>query len=113
VSFAVAASMLGERVLWSAAFVAGPLVVLGNCLPITPGGVGTAEAVSSELFACFGSAQGAEMMILVRISSAILTLPGVAAFLRLPATSEHSSSPEHSKPSGQSKLMASGGATSP
>jgi uncharacterized membrane protein YbhN (UPF0104 family) len=76
-SFTVAGRMMGEFVSWSASFIAGPLVILANCLPITPGGIGTAEAFSSELFTEFGSSHGAEIMILVRIANALLILPGV------------------------------------
>lgn len=81
-ALAVAGRVLGERVPWDAAFLAGPLIVVANCLPITPGGIGLAEAVSSELFASLGSADGAEMMILTRICIALVALPGVLPLLR-------------------------------
>jgi putative exporter of polyketide antibiotics len=82
-SFAVAGRMLGEIVTWDATFLAGPLVFLVNSLPITPGGIGLAEATSSELFSRLGSAGGAEIMILFRICSALLSLPGILPVLGL------------------------------
>jgi len=91
-TFAMAGTLLGTPVSWSAAFVAGPLIVLANCLPLTPGGIGTAEAISSELFACFGSARGAEIMLLVRIAGVLLSLPGIAGFWVIPSA-------KHARPS--------------
>lgn len=86
-SFAVAGTVLGDMVSWEGAFVAGPLVVLINCLPITPGGIGAAEAAASELFAQFGTPGGAELMIFVRLLGAFLTLPGVGAAVVLRSAS--------------------------
>ena len=80
-AFAVAAGLLGEAVSWLEAFLAGPAIVIANCLPITPGGVGVAEAVSSELFHGFGCTSGAEMMVLVRVCIVALSLPGVVGIL--------------------------------
>jgi uncharacterized membrane protein YbhN (UPF0104 family) len=82
-SLAVAGRLLGEIVPWNAAFLAGPLIVVANCLPITPGGIGLAEATSSELFAHLGSAGGADMMILTRICGALLSLPAIVPMLVL------------------------------
>jgi uncharacterized membrane protein YbhN (UPF0104 family) len=80
-SFAVAGRLLGHPVTWDAAFLAGPLIVAANCLPITPGGIGLAETVSSELFTHLGSGYGAEMMVLTRICGALLSLPGLLPIL--------------------------------
>jgi uncharacterized membrane protein YbhN (UPF0104 family) len=80
-SFAVAGGLLGQTVTWDAAFLAGPLVIVANCLPFTPGGIGLAETVSSELFAHLGSAYGAEIMVLTRICGALLSLPGILPIL--------------------------------
>ena len=80
-SLAVAGRLLGETVTWDAAFLAGPLIVVANCLPITPGGIGLAEAASSELFAHLGSAGGAEMMVLIRLCGALASLPGILPLL--------------------------------
>ena len=77
--FAVAAGLLGDVVGLNTVFLAGPLVVLANCLPLSPGGIGVAETASSGLFASFGVLSGAEMMVLIRVCMAMLALPGVAA----------------------------------
>ena len=83
-SLAVAGRLLGEMVAWDAAFLAGPLIVVANCLPITPSGIGLAEAASSELFAGLGASGGAEMMVLVRICGALYHCPGCCRFLPWP-----------------------------
>lgn len=76
-----AGRVIGQAVGWKEAFLAGPLVIVANCLPLTPGGVGVAESASSELFGRLGSAAGAEMMLLTRLVTALLSLPGVAGVL--------------------------------
>jgi uncharacterized membrane protein YbhN (UPF0104 family) len=76
-TFGIAARLLGERIPWDATFLAGPLIVLSNCLPLTPGGMGVAEAVSSGLFASVGTLCGAEMMIILRLCSTAVSLPGI------------------------------------
>jgi len=73
-SFSAAAILLGQDLTWQAAFAAGPLIVIANCLPFTPGGIGLAEAVSSELFAQLGSGAGAEIMALTRLCGVLLTV---------------------------------------
>jgi len=75
-SLGSAAGCIGTDVPASALFLAGPLVVLANCLPISPGGIGVGEAASEALFGAFGISGGAEMMMLVRIVIALLSLPG-------------------------------------
>jgi uncharacterized membrane protein YbhN (UPF0104 family) len=72
---------LGENVPWHTSFLAGPIVTLANCLPITPGGVGLAEAASSESFGGLGSSSGAEMMVLLRICGMLISLPGIFGLL--------------------------------
>ena len=74
--FVLAGRILGEAVTWDVAFLTTPIVAVANVLPITPGGIGTAEAISSEVFGSFGLSEGAEMMVLVRLCSALLSLPG-------------------------------------
>jgi uncharacterized membrane protein YbhN (UPF0104 family) len=71
-----AAGCIGDNVSLSALFLAGPLVVLANCLPISPGGIGVGEAASEALFGAFGVSGGAEMMMLLRIVIALVSLPG-------------------------------------
>lgn len=92
-SLALAGRLLGQSVAWDAAFVAGPLIVVSNCLPITPGGIGLAEAVSSELFGQLGSMGGAEMMMLTRVCTAGLSLLGLVSFFKPVATRRLTDSP--------------------
>jgi uncharacterized membrane protein YbhN (UPF0104 family) len=82
-SFAIAGRMLGNGAPWASSFLAGPLVVAANCLPFTPGGIGVAEAVSSNLFAGLGSSTGAEIMLLVRTVIFVLSLPGILSIGRI------------------------------
>jgi glycosyltransferase 2 family protein len=103
VSLTAADRALGGAVSWGSSLLVGPLVVLANCVPITPGGVGVAEATSSELFAQMGSANGAEMMMLVRLMMAALSLP--ALLLLFNAGVDRISSP--ARPSGKSAEPAS------
>jgi uncharacterized membrane protein YbhN (UPF0104 family) len=79
--FAVAGSLLGDTVSTGAAFLVGPAILLSNCLPITPGGIGLAEMVSHGLFGELGLGGGAEMMALIRVGGALLSLPGVFGML--------------------------------
>jgi hypothetical protein len=81
VSFAAADRVLDGQVAWSASLLVGPLVVLANSLPITPGGIGVAEATASELFGQFGSANGAEMMLIVRMLMVVMAMPALLALL--------------------------------
>ncbi len=80
-SLVAADRVLGGSVDWSAGLLAGPMVVLANCLPITPGGIGVAEATSSELFGGFGSANGAEMMLVTRLLMVLMSLPALLGLL--------------------------------
>ncbi|MNC96004.1 hypothetical protein D3C83_132610 [compost metagenome] len=50
--------------------------MLANCLPISPGGIGVAEAASEGLFAVFAVTVGAEMMLLVRLVTVVVSIPG-------------------------------------
>lgn len=76
-SFAIAGRILGDVTSWGNSLLVGPLVIVANCLPITPGGIGLAEAVSSKLFSGLGSSGGAEIMILLRACGFAISLPGI------------------------------------
>ena len=80
-SFTVAGRAIGHSIQLGTALIAGPLIVVANCLPITPGGIGIAEAMSSELFGQFGSSAGAEVMLLTRVCSAMAAMLGVIPIL--------------------------------
>lgn len=80
-SFCVAAGALGESVPVEAGFLAGPLVVLANCLPLSPGGVGVGETTAEALFAMFGGTGGAAAVLLTRAVGVAAALPGVLPVL--------------------------------
>jgi glycosyltransferase 2 family protein len=79
ISFSVAGRLFGTGTPMTYSFLAGPLIVVANCLPITPGGIGLAEATSSRVFAGLGLPIGAEMMMLVRTVGFLISLPAVFA----------------------------------
>lgn len=83
-ALAVAGQLLGEIIQWNIAFLAVPLIVVANCLPITPGGIGLAEAVSSGVLAQLGASGGAEMMMLMRVCGGLLSLPTLLSLLAVP-----------------------------
>lgn len=89
-AFAVAGQILGEASTWADSFLAGPLVVVANCLPLTPGGIGLAEVVSNQLFTGLGSSGGAEMMILIRTCIFATALPGIIPIITLLHSSKRS-----------------------
>jgi uncharacterized protein (TIRG00374 family) len=62
-------------------FVIVPLVILTNALPITPGGIGIAEAASAGLYAIVGQAGGANAMLLTRLVVILHSLIGFPFFL--------------------------------
>ena len=100
-SFSIAASLLGEALTWQSSFLAGPLIVLANCLPVTPGGIGLGETAASELFAGLGSLHGAEAMVLLRLSGMLLSLPGALTILS-------KSVPRPASPTSMAKVEACG-----
>jgi len=61
--------------------VVAPLVILANSLPITPGGLGVAEAASASLYNLVGQAGGANGMVLARIIIILCSLMGLPFFL--------------------------------
>jgi uncharacterized membrane protein YbhN (UPF0104 family) len=82
IALAMAASLLEPTASsWSAAFLVGPMVILANCIPLTPGGLGVGEAVSNSLFTPFGIATGAEIMVMYRVAIAVLSLPGLVVMV--------------------------------
>ena len=71
----------GARVIGSnlSALLAVPLVIIAMSLPISPGGLGVGEAAASQLFAEFGLANGALVVLVVRLGVVVISLPGAAA----------------------------------
>jgi len=74
-SLAAADLALDGNVRWLASLNVGPLVVRANCTPITSGSV--AETAVSEVFHQIGSANGAEMVLAVRLVMAVTSLPAL------------------------------------
>lgn len=62
-------------------FVIAPLVTIASSLPISPGGIGVAETASSVLYSRANIADGAAIMLLVRVWSILLRLPGGLAYV--------------------------------
>jgi uncharacterized membrane protein YbhN (UPF0104 family) len=85
-AFGVAAALLGQPAPWQVCFLTAPLIILANCLPLTPGGLGIAETVSSSLYGILGVSAGGEMMALVRVCGVLWSLPGAFAPLLIGAT---------------------------
>jgi hypothetical protein len=63
-------------------FVIAPLIILANALPITPGGIGIAEAASAGLYTIVGQAGGANGMLLTRFVVIIYSMFGFPFFLQ-------------------------------
>jgi len=61
--------------------VIAPLVILANAIPITPGGIGIAEAASAGLYTIVGQAGGANGMLLTRFVVIIHSMIGFPFFL--------------------------------
>jgi uncharacterized membrane protein YbhN (UPF0104 family) len=81
VPFFVAGLVLGVSLDWRAVLMVVPLIFVSNLLPISPGGVGVGEATSAFLFAQFGIAEGAAIMVLVRIWIMVVQGMGGIIFL--------------------------------
>lgn len=92
VSFTAADRAMGGAIDWTSGLLVGPLIVLANCVPLTPGGIGIAEAAASELFSHVGSLQGAEAMLMVRLAIAAASLVGVGAIFCLRGTANSTAS---------------------
>jgi uncharacterized membrane protein YbhN (UPF0104 family) len=78
-SFWAAGAVLEQPVSPEASSLAGVLVVIVNCLPISPGGIGVAEVAADRIFAAFAVELGGGMMVLIRLVSVAWTLPGAVA----------------------------------
>jgi uncharacterized membrane protein YbhN (UPF0104 family) len=76
-SFSLAGRTLGSEIPPAAALLAGPLVVLANNLPVSPGGIGVGESTAEALFVLMGASGGAEAMLLLRLVGAVVALPGL------------------------------------
>jgi uncharacterized membrane protein YbhN (UPF0104 family) len=92
VGFLAAARVLGSPCLWQQVFFVGPLAIIANTLPISPGGVGAAETTASLLFAQFGVTTGAMIALTARAWQVLLRLPGGLMYVVLRSSSAPSAS---------------------
>ncbi|MGC8658420.1 MAG: lysylphosphatidylglycerol synthase transmembrane domain-containing protein, partial [Desulfomonilaceae bacterium] len=82
VSFVVAARLIGNSLPISQHFGIDPIAMTLNAIPITPGGIGVAEASFSFLFQVLGSGDGAFIGLLGRsIQYFVFIIAGVPALL--------------------------------
>ncbi|NOZ73058.1 MAG: hypothetical protein GXP38_14295, partial [Chloroflexi bacterium] len=91
-AFLMASRALNLSVGWEMVFLVIPLVTIANSLPLAPGGVGVAETTAFLLFSQLGIAEGAAIMLLVRLWVVLLRLPG-AVFYVMRGRNEHRVAP--------------------
>ena len=80
-AFMVSGSILGVELGWRTVFLVVPLVFIANFLPLSPGGIGIGETAAAFLFAQFGFANGAAIMLTVRVWIVLLQLAGGGVYL--------------------------------
>jgi glycosyltransferase 2 family protein len=76
VSYYFAAIALGVFPDFFFTILYGPVITLANMLPVSPGGIGVAEAMAAFLFNREGIMIGAMIMMVTRLWVLILRLPG-------------------------------------
>jgi uncharacterized membrane protein YbhN (UPF0104 family) len=72
---------LGTEISPTSVMLCVPLIFVSLALPISPGGIGVGEAAAAFLFAQFGIAQGAAIMLQVRLWTACIQLFGGPIYL--------------------------------
>lgn len=75
----VACRILGHEVTPAAVGTLLPATMMGNSLPLSPGGIGVGESIGAAGFARMGMAPatGSEAILLVRLASVCWALPGL------------------------------------
>ena len=86
-SYVLVAAALGTQATLGL-ILAIPLVILAMSLPISPGGLGVGEVVGSELFSEFGLPNGGLVVLIVRLSIIVFSVPGVVGTFRPARTSK-------------------------
>jgi glycosyltransferase 2 family protein len=81
-AFVLAALALHVDASVTTTMCVAPLIVVGNALPLTPGGLGIGEWIASDLMSFLGTSEGALIALLVRIQIVLLSLPGALALFR-------------------------------
>ena len=79
--FVLAGMALGIDLGWQAVFLVVPLIFVANSVPVFPGGIGGGETAAAFLFAQFGLAEGAAVMMVVRIWLAMVQMTGGVIYL--------------------------------
>ena len=90
VSFVVAGLLIHEALAPFAHFVMGPLAMVMNILPLTPGGIGLTEGAFSFLYENLGSPNGATIGLLGRLIQYLTFTAGGTAALLLVRMRRHS-----------------------
>ena len=80
-AFVLAASAIHIVLPWKEAFLVVPYVTIANVLPISPAGIGIGEMTASVLFSQFDIANGAIIMLLVRMWMAAMQLSGGMVYI--------------------------------
>jgi hypothetical protein len=79
ISLAAAATALRFETSPSTLFSIGPIIMVANYVPLTPGGAGVGEAAGERLFGLFGLVGGSEVMLLSRIVMVLASVPACMA----------------------------------
>ncbi|MEO5354517.1 MAG: flippase-like domain-containing protein [Magnetococcus sp. XQGC-1] len=82
-AFWAASHLLGGYVTWLQVFLIVPFVIIANSLPVSIGGLGVGETVAQVLMAQVGMADGAMVMLFIRITMWCLVLPSGGMFFVL------------------------------
>ena len=80
-AFILAGIILDSPLGWAQMFLVAPLVLISNILPISPAGIGVGETTASFLFALFGVANGAAVMLIVRLWLVVMQFAGGMTYL--------------------------------
>jgi uncharacterized protein (TIRG00374 family) len=79
-SYILVAAALGVEVNF-AQLLAIPLVIVSSSIPISPGGLGVAEAAGAQLFMEFGIPAGGLIVLATRLGTVLFSIPGAFGVL--------------------------------
>jgi uncharacterized membrane protein YbhN (UPF0104 family) len=85
-SYGFASWVTGTSADWITVTAVAPVVVVLGVLPISPQGLGVAEASAEILFSLFGVESGATIVLVNRLWAVALCLPGCVLYLTSRAT---------------------------
>jgi uncharacterized membrane protein YbhN (UPF0104 family) len=81
VAYLFASWIAGDQASWLTVAAVAPVVVIIGVLPISPQGLGVAEASAALLFGQFGVASGATIVLVNRLWALGLCLPGAMLYV--------------------------------